>query len=145
MKDKKDLLDFQDDWVKLVDKGFADYNSLTSDERIWYNIQALIGSVCNGGLVSFYYNSYAEYVNETIEDLYRIGFSDIADLLIQVNNFFPNGRPSKDGAERNKMIESWEEGKYDSLLDGLDIIFFKRSDELEEKLVQFIEANVLSK
>jgi len=34
----KTLLDFQNNWEKLVDKGFQDYNSLTADEKIWLNL-----------------------------------------------------------------------------------------------------------
>ncbi|MBK7465380.1 MAG: hypothetical protein IPJ43_00440 [Saprospiraceae bacterium] len=47
------LVDFQNSWEKLVEKGYKNYLSLTSDERLWYNIQSLIGSLDNGGLISF--------------------------------------------------------------------------------------------
>ena len=71
----KTLLDFQNDWEKLVDKGFQDYNSLTADEKIWLNLGSLISAVDNGGLISHYYNSGADRNKETIEDLIILGFT----------------------------------------------------------------------
>lgn len=138
-KDNLALLNFQDKWVKIVDKGLGDFDSLTSDERVWFNIETLIAQVDNGGLISFYYNSYAERVMETIDDLKKLGFADIADLLIQINKLFPGGQPSADIDERNDVISNWPDGKYDSLLDSLEKTFYSREKELEQKLIQHIQ------
>ena len=141
----KTLLDFQDDWEKLVDNGFKDYNSLTADERIWFNVEALIGQVDNGGLISHYYNSGADRNKETIEDLTTLGFTNIADLLKQINSWFPNEQPSTDIEDRNEVISNWQQGKYDELLDAYDNKFYEKEKELENKLVQHIERKVLTK
>jgi hypothetical protein len=141
---KKDLLDFQKDWERLVSKAHEDYSSLTRDERIWFNIQCLIQDVDNGGLISHYYNSGANYNQHTIEDLDWLGFRDISTFLTQINQLFPNGRPSKDIEERNSVIESWPDGKYDYMLDELDQQFYQKENDLENKLVQYIERMNLS-
>jgi hypothetical protein len=48
------LCDFKEEWVKIVDKGCQDYSSLSPPERVWFNVQILMGQVGNGGLVSFF-------------------------------------------------------------------------------------------
>lgn len=125
------LVDFQNSWGKLVEKGYKNYLSLTSDERLWYNIQSPIGSVDNGGLISFYYNSYVERVYETIEDLKFLGFQDIANILIEINKLFPNEKPSIDINERNISISNWPNGKYELVLDNLDKLFYSKEEQLE--------------
>ena len=139
----KSLLDFQNDWEKLVKKGFQNYNSLTADERIWFNLESLIADVDNGGLISHYYNSGADRNKETIQDLMTLGFKDIADLLNQINTWFPGGQPSTDIEERNKVISTWQEGRYDKLLDSYDNKFYEKEKELENKLIRHIETKVL--
>lgn len=57
---QKTLLDYQNHWEEICNKGFINYLSLSSDERIWFNIQGLIGQVNNGGIISFYYNIGAD-------------------------------------------------------------------------------------
>ncbi|QIP15243.1 DMP19 family protein [Spirosoma aureum] len=141
-KQDQTLIDFQDDWGKLVDKAFTNYLSLSPDERIWFNIEALIGDVDNGGLISHYYNSGADYNKQTIEDLYSLGFPAIAALLMQMNSLFPDGQPSTDIDERNEVIDNWPEGEYDALSQELDQQFYSMEAELESKLVQHIQTKL---
>ncbi len=136
------LLNFQDNWVKIVDKGCENYSALTPDERIWFNIETLIAQVDNGGLVSFYYNSYAERVYETIEDLISLGFPDIANSLIEINKLFPNEKPSMDVDERNEVISNWPDDKYDFLLENLDNHFYTKEHELEQRLISHIKTKL---
>ena len=143
--ENKTLIDFQSDWERLVYKGYADYNSLTKDERIWFNIGCLMGDVENGGLISHYYNSGADRNAETIEDLNFLGFSDIVDLLKVINQRFPNNQPSKDIDERNEVISNWQDEEYGFRLYEIDQIFFDRESELEQKLIQHIESKILRK
>lgn len=139
----KSLIDFQGEWENLVNKAFTDYNNLSVNERIWYNIQTLIGDVNNGGLISHYYNHGADKNKETIEDLKTLGFSDIAGLLEQVNTWFPDKFISTDINKRNEVINNWPEGKYDDLLVLLDKNFYDKEKDLEKSLVQHIETKVL--
>jgi valyl-tRNA synthetase len=139
------LIDFQSDWEKIVDKAHNNYYSLTPDERIWFNVQCLIQDVDNGGLISHYYNNGANYNSETIDDLKYIGYQDIADLLIKLNELFPDGKPSTDINERNQIIEKFEDNNvaYDNLLDELDSYFYSKENELEQKLISHIKSKIL--
>jgi hypothetical protein len=145
MRQERTLLDFHQDWIRLVDKGFANFNSLTRDERVWFNVQAIIGDVDNGGLISHYYNSGANRNIETIEDLRYLGCNDIADLLTKVNELFPDGQPSKHMNERNDIISNWEDGQYDDLLEILDRKFYQGEMDLEQRLVDHIVKTGLSR
>ncbi len=141
---EKTLLDFQEDWEILVDKGFGDYISLIPEERIWFNIEVLIGAVANGGIIAHYCNYGAENNKETIEDLNSLGLQDISGLLFQVNRLFPNGVPPKDGVKRNDIISNWPEYEYDDLLESLSNQFSRRIPEIEKKLICHILSKKLS-
>lgn len=68
-----DFMVWEKHWQELVNKYSATgYDSLTSDERTWFNIQCLIDAIDNGGIISFYYNSGADYLEETMEDLNKL-------------------------------------------------------------------------
>jgi hypothetical protein len=138
-----DLTDFQEDWEKIVDKGCRDYSSLTRPERVWYNIQVLMGQVGNGGLVSYFCEGTVEPVFETIEDLRLLGATDVIPLLEKMCSLFPDGRPSMDIEEREEIIGNWH-GKHDQLLEDLDNDFFKKDAELERVLVEYIIRNNLA-
>lgn len=143
MDQNASLCDFHEEWVKIVDKGLQDYSSLTPPERVWFNVQGLIGQVGKGGLVSFYYNSYADYVCETIEDLLILGQKSIAHLLEQMNALFPGCDIAKDFSGRNEIIASWDE-RIEQLLDDYDDEYFQRDEELEKVLIEYIIKNNLA-
>lgn len=139
------LMNYRKQWEKLCDKGFAQYESLTPDERIWFNTECFIGTVNNGGLIGHYCNYGAERNKETIEDLNTLGFPAISNLLLQINTWFPGGNPSSDLELRNKVIASWEDAQYEELLEKYDEQFGARCDELEKALVNHIESKGLDK
>jgi len=139
------LSKFHQDWVEIADKGFADYDSLTRDERVWFNIQGLIGDVGNGGLISHYFNSGADKNGETIEDLNFLGQKEIAGILERINKLFPGGHVSKDIDERNDIISNWPDGQHDDLLKDLDNEFYGREKDLELRLIKHIKEKGLCK
>lgn len=130
-------------WKSLVDKEANEgYQSLTADERILFNIESLIIAADDGGIISFYYNSGAEHMEETIEDLRSIKATNIIKMLKRINALFPNGRPSTNIDERNLVISSWYNGKkdakYENLLEKMDDKFYSQQEDLELKLVPII-------
>jgi hypothetical protein len=139
---QKSLLDFQDHWQYLVNKALVNYNSLTRDERVWLNGQSLLDQVDNGGLISHYYNSGADYNQETIQDLQWLGFSKLATLLLRINRLFPGGQPSNDILERNEVIDTWPTGQHEALLADLDHQFDQEKLALEIALIQHIETKL---
>jgi hypothetical protein len=135
---KNNLSDFQEEWCQIVDKGLQNYLLLTPDERIWYNIQILIFSAENGGLVSFYYNSGADYVEETIEDLLKLGLIDAAKFIEGFNKLFPYGKPSKNLEDRCKVIENWTE-EQNNLSNSIENKFFEEINKIENALIKHIK------
>ncbi len=136
-----DYLDWKDSWENLVTKCENEgYGKLTSDERVWYNIRSLIDAVDNGGVISFYYNYGANYLNETLEDLKKIEAQEVIGLVEQVNGLFPNSMPPRDIDDRNSIINSWDdEGKdLDALFESVDNRFYELEEELELKLESIV-------
>lgn len=124
--------DWEQRWNQLYDKCYKKgYESLSSDERIWFNVRGVIDAINNGGTISYYYNHGADDLDDTLEDLQKIDAIDVVNLLQKMNKLFPNGTPSKNIDERNEVIGSWEDGQYDDLLESLDERFY---DALEEAL-----------
>lgn len=120
-------------WEKIVDKGYSNYGQLTREQRVWFNIEPLI----THGIIDHYVNYGAEHNQETIDDLELLGFSNIANLLRQMNLLFKNGEPPIDIDERNEEIISWNE-KTEKLLDELDDKFWNECDDLEKVLFNYI-------
>lgn len=131
---------WQKKWEGIVDKALDDYNSLSFDERICYSIRILVDSVNNGGLISFYYNSGADYIDQTIEDLKHIDENYIVVLLEKMNSLFPNSKPPQDVDGRNEVISNWDDDddERDKLLKMLDDKFYQLEDRLEEKFERII-------
>lgn len=126
-------------WVALCDKvDRKGYEHLSSDERIWFNVRILIDAVDNGGLISFYYNSGADYLDGLMADLKTIGAQDIVELLEQINALFPGQKPSRDIDKRNQVIDSWHDGENNNLLEQLDKKFYALEAELETNLQPII-------
>ena len=50
-------------WEKIVDTGFSDYDQLSSDQKIWFNIEPLT----TGGIIDHYINHGAEHNQDTLE------------------------------------------------------------------------------
>ncbi|MDQ0899206.1 MULTISPECIES: DUF4375 domain-containing protein [unclassified Paenibacillus] len=131
--------DWQPHWQKLFEKlDKESYSNLTTDERIWYNVRGVIDSISDGGIISFYYNSGADTMEDTLEDLYKINASQVVDQLKKVNLLFPNGKTPQNIDERNEVINSWNDGEHDhlfELFETLDNQFYNElSEDLETKL-----------
>lgn len=60
-------------WEELCDKWSAEgYYSLEEPEQVWLNTRSIIDSVNDGGLISFFYNSPADYYDDTTYALAEI-------------------------------------------------------------------------
>lgn len=140
-----DSLNLQSNWEKLIDKWVKrGYETLLPSERIWFNVRSLIDSVDNGGLISYYYNSGADYLEETVEDLYKLKAYEVINIINQVNELFQDDKPPIDIDRRNNIISSWD-GKNDELLEELDRQFYQLEEDLEAKLEPVIKMVVFKK
>lgn len=135
------LDDFHSDWIRLVDKSILEYEMLTPDERIWFNVQVLLQHVSNGGLLGYYADYSGDHLTDTITDLEALGAFEIVEMLQKVNELFPGGTPPADIEERNNIISDWEDDAIANLLDDLDETFLEHEANLERLLL----AHILSK
>ena len=125
--------DIQTKWEAIVNQGFDNYNSLSREERVWFNVEPMI----TGGLFDHYVNSPGDRNIDTMDDLIYLGFKPLADLMIRMNELFGGNVPT-DMIERNEIISNWPDGKYDDLIDELDDLFEDQSDKLDEALLNHI-------
>ena len=130
MKTREEL---QEVWENIVDKGFEDYNSLSRDERIWFNIEPLT----TDGIFDQFTNNGAENIFDTIEDLEYLGFHNVVNLIKKMNSLFPKNNPPKDIDDRNEIINNWTE-KQAELMEEIDDEFWDFSDELENGLLEYL-------
>jgi len=121
-------------WERIVKRGFTNYHKLTQDERVWFNIEALITS----GLWDHYVNGGADKNADTIEDLEYLNFSSIANLLREFNKVvFPNGVPQEPEARQDKFNELLEED-LEKQIDKMEDVFANVSEELKQVLQKHI-------
>ncbi|REJ85751.1 MAG: DUF4375 domain-containing protein [Acidobacteria bacterium] len=134
-----DLSDLQDDWVALVDRSYqVGYDVLSPDERTWLNAQSLLQALENGGLISFFYNSGADHLEDTKKALERLGLVEMQQLLDGVCDLFPDGVPGDIDA-RNDVISSWpDDGSVDEVLTALDDRALAQSDAFADRIVTFV-------
>lgn len=143
METKVCLLDFQEDWERIIDKGSEDYKALTKPERVWFNVECLMGMVDNGGLASYFCEDTVTHLAETMEDLKLLGATVFLRLLEETCKLFPNGWPPEDFDERCDLMGNWDENT-NQLLEDLDEEFYLHEEHLEKSLVDFIIKNRLT-
>lgn len=136
-----DLFDYQGKWEKLVDKAISsDYESLSANEKVWLNVQYLTDSIRNGGLISYYYNSPADTLEDCQKALDVLGVANMKYLIEQMNRLFPGGVP-KDITARNQIINTWpeEDEKLETFLEEIEKVASAEAETVEAKLVEFIQ------
>jgi hypothetical protein len=128
-------------WEVIVYFGCNDYNSLTRDERIWFNLEPLIME----GLWDHYMNNGAEHNSDAIEDLEYLNFHAVAELLREFNRtYFPNGVP-KSPDDRQNILDQFSEDQLENDIETMDDQFWEIADELEEKILEHINLKGLGK
>src|SRR5688572_11741622 len=91
--------------TRLADNG---YDSLREPEKDWINVRALIDSTENGGMISYFYNSPADHLDDCLAALDRLNANEMKGLVLRLCSLFPEGVPAKI-EERNATIDSWED------------------------------------
>ncbi len=133
--------DAQPAWEKIVETGFSDYNKLTREQRVWFNVEQLI----THGLWDHYVNYGADNNTDTIEDLEYLKFKSIADQLRTFNKkYFPKGVPAGPHA-REKVFEKFSEEQLEEDIEEMDDKFWEMSEDLEEALLQHIRMTGIGK
>ena len=130
-------------WYEVCDREEKrGYVSLAQEEKLWLNIRSLIDSIENGGLISYFYNSYADTIQDCLCNLQVIGAKDVKTQVERVCALFPDGVPSNIEG-RNEVIDSWpddeEESAIDLLLEEVDAILMPCMGDLETRLERHLE------
>jgi Domain of unknown function (DUF4375) len=134
--------ELQAKWSDVCDRWDREgYLSLSSEERTWLNIRSLIDSIENGGLISYFYNSGADTIEDCLRDLEALGASNVRIQVARVCALFPGGVPSEIGA-RNAIINSWSDDKgqssLDHLLEEVDDALMPLLEDLEVRLTLYL-------
>jgi hypothetical protein len=128
-------------WEKVVEIGFRDYNKLTRDQRVWFNIEPLT----TGGLWDHYMNTGADRNTDTIDDLEFLDFYSVANQLREFNKkFFPKGVPIGPDA-REKQFDKFPEEELEEYIEDMDDRFWNICDDLENRLLEHINNTGIGK
>ena len=103
----------------IYDKAEHNVESLTEPELAYLTVKALVASIQNGGLISYYYNNYADHLEGCMESLARIGATDMLKLVGEMNGLFGESVPA-DLEARNAVINFWGDNpQTDAKLDSM--------------------------
>ncbi|GAB5556828.1 MAG: hypothetical protein SchgKO_10410 [Schleiferiaceae bacterium] len=124
----------QSQWEEIVDLGFSNYDKLTREQRVWFNVEPLIME----GLWDHYMNYGADKNSDTIDDLEYLNFQTVANQLRDFNaKYFPNGVPQGPDA-RGDVFEKFPESQLEKDANEMDDQFWKVSEDLEKALLKHI-------
>jgi hypothetical protein len=130
-------------WDSLFDKISREgYESLTSQERTCASVRAMIDATQNGGLISYFYNSGADHLDDCRAALLTLEEPEVLARLDRVAALFPlESLATLDG--RNDVINSWDDDdeSTDELLEQIDEELYELFDDLEKKLDGLVAAD----
>jgi hypothetical protein len=126
-------------WEAVCDKWSEQgYDALTEPEQVWISTRAFIDGVNDGGLVSYFFNYYADYYDDTTFALGELEAFEALDILESFAAFFGDDVPY-DIDERNKIIDSWEEGGPEKKAsESVDAVLIPLLDPLEKQLNAYL-------
>lgn len=128
-------------WEKIVNTGFSDYDKLTREERVWFNIEPLT----TDGLWDHYINHGADKNADTIDDLEYLNFYQVANELREFNKiYFPKGVPEGPDA-RQEIFYEFPEEPLSKHIEEMDDKFWKIGDKLEKALLEHINKTGIAK
>jgi hypothetical protein len=128
-------------WSKIVDIGFTNYEQLSREQRVWFNLEPLTID----GLWDHYVNHGADTNADTIEDLVYLGFDEVANQMRAFNQvYFPNGVPKGPDA-RQAQFDKFPEEKLEKDIEEMDAKFWAVADELDNKILEHINTTGIGK
>lgn len=105
-QERMERMNWQEVRHKCSEEG---YESLSEPEQVWCGVRALIDATNDGGLVSYFYNNWADEYDDTTYALGVLEAFEALDLLESYAAFFGEEVPS-DINERNDIVNSWVDG-----------------------------------
>ena len=114
-------------------------SALTPKEKIVYIVDKFQSEVNNGGFIQFLYSN-GDLVDNLLSSFIAIGAKYIAEIYKNVLENIPHKLPN-DEEERNALLNELITDNITKVFDSCDQEFYKYSDDLEERLYQFIRNN----
>jgi Domain of unknown function (DUF4375) len=117
--------------------------SLSRAERVWRGVRGVIEATGNGGIISYFYNSWADRIGDSLVGLEEVGAFEAKEQLERVASLFP-GDAIKSLQSRNEVINSWNESGHDQreidrVLEDAEEKLQRMQPDLEEKLFNFLQ------
>lgn len=117
------------------------YESLSEPEQVWCGTRAIIDAVNDGGLVSYFYNSWADEYDETTYALGELEAFEVLDILESFASLFGDEVPP-DINTRNDIINSWAADSPESkACENVDSALNPLLEALEAKLNTYLIEN----
>jgi hypothetical protein len=127
-------------WDRLLDRIDRDgYESLNAREAAWVSVRSLIDTTQGGGLISYFYSTAADHLEECRAALRMLKQSAVLDCLDRAAELFPED--SLDNVEtRAEVISAWsdDDEEIDATLEDIDDELRDLFDGLEEKLDRYV-------
>ncbi len=125
-------------WHKVCEKQAEQgYEALLEWEGIWLDVGSFLLSLNNGGLVSYFYNSYADHCNECLDALAKLDAMDVRSQLLDFCELFPGGVPAN-LEHRNAVINGWNDEIEGKRSDEIDDAILPLLPDLERRLDEFV-------
>jgi len=132
------------DWYWLCDRWEHEgYESLNQSEKLWLNTRSLIDSVNNGGLISYFYNSDADRIEDCIAALGQLRALDVLLQVERLAKLF--GSSISTIEERNQIISAWSDyGCEHALCEETDNVLMPQMKQLEKTLEAYLKQHGFS-
>lgn len=126
----------------IEEKAIGSYDSLTDVERAWYTITRLIFCIRDGGLISYYYNGYAEHVRDLVPALEAVGATDAKALVLRMNSLFGPEVP-RTIDDINAAIKQWPNTRKVRRITSDNDAEQSAASDAEERLREYVAAHGL--
>ena len=127
-------------WDRLLDRIDRDgYESLNAREAAWVSVRSLIDTTQGGGLISYFYSTAADHLEECRAALRWLKQPAVLDCLDRAAELFPED--SLDNVEtRAEVISAWsdDDEEIDATLEDIDDELRDLFEGLEEKLDRYV-------
>jgi hypothetical protein len=101
---------FESKWPHVYEYGVKHGLAAMSEKnRVFFLVGYLIDQLANGGAEMVYANPSAGYATEMPAALDKIGATEAARVIRDINACFPGGTPAKDLEERMAQLESMDD------------------------------------
>jgi len=113
--------------------------ALSPKEQTLFLVWSLESEINNGGFNQFFFNEAGDHSKETLSALREIGAAHTAALLQKAMAVFGAVGPNSECETRQGQVEQLTDAENDTLAE-LDIAFYAYTDNLSERLSQFMQS-----